>query len=440
MARTEDSIRQVRGNVGRNTVRTLAFQLATLGLGLVTNVVVARTIGPEGKGLLSFLSYALYVGITLGGLGLQPAAIQMIGKERFPAGVVAASQILMSLAAGALGAVLCAVVLPGFRERMGLETGVILAFLPVLVLALLQLNLSGVLIGLGRIGTVNALQLIGPALWAIGSLVVLVLLHGNRTQGAYAWLGAQVVGPLVLLGWILVRARPQLRGAGACIRASVRFGREAFLAYLLWALMLRLDGFLLGYLNGAREVGTYSVAVLMAEMLWYVPSALTLALNPRMSGGSAAEAAALTQRAGRIGLWLVGSGALLLAVVSVPVVDLVYGEAFLPAVVPLMLLLPGVTAIALAKPISLFYTQHKGSPRVNAWISGVAVAVNLGLNLWWIPLYGPIGAALASSVAYMLVAALLLARFRTEPGFTWSALLKLRREDVDRIRQALAGR
>jgi O-antigen/teichoic acid export membrane protein len=417
-------------SLGADAAGTLFTRVFILAAGLVTNIVVARTIGPGGKGLLSYLSYCLFLVMSLGGIGLQTAAIHQLGKRSHTKETIAGAQLVLSLAAGLVCAAAVGILLPRFHGRIILPAGLLLTFLPIVVLSILQLNISGVMIGLGRIAAQNRISILGPAIWAVVSIVVLVFLRGGATAAAYAWLLTQIAGPAVTLLWLKRNARPTLASFSACARASLRFGFDAYLANLLWALMLRIDGFLLGAMRGAERVGYYSVAVLLAEILWYFPSSLTLAMSRRVSADPERAALTLTCRASRMGLWFVGGGSLAVALVAAPLIRLVYGEAFLPAVHPLWILLPGITAIAVAKPLSLFYTQQKGSPRVNAWMSGIAVAVNIGLNLLWIPEHGPSGAAAASTVAYLLVTTLLLLRIRKEPGFRWKDTLLLRQDDL----------
>jgi O-antigen/teichoic acid export membrane protein len=120
-----------------------------------------------------------------------------------------------------------------------------------------------------------------------------------------------------------------------------------------------------------------------------------------------------------------------------PVIQLAFGEAFLPSIRPFMLLLPGIVLGTLASPLSLYFTQHIGRPRINAGASALGLLVNLALNAYWIPRHGAAGAAGASSVAYTLVALLLLWRFSREPGFRLSVLLIPRREDFQLLRDAV---
>ncbi|MBM3318113.1 MAG: oligosaccharide flippase family protein, partial [Candidatus Eisenbacteria bacterium] len=219
-------------SIRQDTLRTLVFQFLMLAAGMVTNIVVARTLGPEGKGLLSFLRYALFVTINLGGLGLHAAAIQHIGKRRFPPPTIAATQIVLALALGAICAAAMALILPLYRDKMELQPAVWLSFLPVLVVSLVHLNLSGVLVGLGRIRDDNVIRLLSPLAWMTGAVVVLALLRGDKTAGALTWIAAQSVSAVAAILWIWIVARPRFVRLAGCARASLRFGFEVYLANL----------------------------------------------------------------------------------------------------------------------------------------------------------------------------------------------------------------
>jgi len=418
-----------------DTLGTLFFQFLMLGAGVATNIVVARTIGPEGKGLISFLGYALFVAINLGGLGLHAAAIQQIGKRRFAPETIAGAQIVLALGTGVLCAAGMALILPLYQQRMDLPPEILWRFAPLVVLSLLQLNLIGVVIGLGRIKEANLLRAVTPLAWVVGAFVVLVVLDGDKAAGARAWIVAQAVGPLVTLGWVIAAVRPRLRGLAGCASAALRFGLEAYLANLVWTLLLRIDVMLMGYLSGSREVGIYSVAVLLAEMLWYLSRSLATALSPRIAGGTGEEALRLTQRAARTSFWAITLGALALLPVVGLLIRATFGAEFLPSVRPFIWLLPGIALGTIASPLSLYFTQQRSRPRINAFAAGVGLVVNVGLNAYLIPRYGASGAAAASSVSYGLVALVLLGFFRREPGFSLDLLLRPRAEDLNLIRE-----
>lgn len=412
-----------------DTLRTFTFQLYALGAGFVTNWIVARHLGPEGKGLLSFLAYTLFVATTLGGLGLQTAAIHHLGKRRFAEGTISSVQVALGLAAGLVTALAVQLLLPHLQGRMDLTPDLRGALLPVIVLAVVGLNLSGLLLGRGDIQTLNWIQALTPTVWTAGAILFIAFWKEGAVAAGFVWVSAQVFTPAILLLWVALRVRPTRQGFADCARGSLRFGMEAYLANLVWTLVLRIDGFMLGAIAGAASMGIYSIAVLLGEMLWYLPRSLTFALNPRIAQATRKDAVALTLRSSRSAFAITLAGSVVVILVARPLLPFVFGDAFRAAYLPLVCLLPGIVANAIASPLSLFLTQQAGRPRDNAWISGIALAINIGLNLIWIPRFGPTGAALASSVAYSFVAILTSLRVRREEGFSWRGLLLPGRED-----------
>ncbi len=417
--------------VKRDSLRTLLFQLFGLGAGILTNVIVGRTLGPSGKGLLSYLGYALFVTISIGGLGLQSAAIQQFGKRSFPAESVAAAQLVLGAIAGLLAGALATTVLLAFPTRIAIAPVLAVAFSAVILTSLLQNNLIGVMIGANRVRAANRIQALVPLLWLAAAFVLLAWLRRNATVGALAWMAAQVCSGVAAVIWVLRTLRPRFRALGPCLRASLAFGGEAYLSNLLWALLLRSDGLILGSIRGASDVGIYSIAVLLAELLWYVPRSLTFALGQRVAAASAEEAVQLVQRAARTALWTVIVGGIVLSLSARFLVRILLGAAFATFYRPFLLLLPGIISGSVAAPLALFLTQNRSRPRINAWISGVGLAVNVGLNILWIPRYGASAAAATSSIGYSLVAALLIWKLHEERGFSWGGLILLRRSDVD---------
>jgi O-antigen/teichoic acid export membrane protein len=80
-------------------------------------------------------------------------------------------------------------------------------------------------------------------------------------------------------------------------------------------------------------------------------------------------------------------------------VPLYFGSEFETAVLPLILLLPGVIGFSLARPI-FAVGQGKGDLRILIVATGSAALLNICLNIVLIPRYGITGAAVATSIGY----------------------------------------
>lgn len=409
---------------------TFAYQVAGLIAGALTNIVIARTLGPGGKGILALLGYALFIAISLGGLGLQAGSVYLIGKGRFAKGQVSAGVLLLSLLAGLLCAGAMALVLPRFRATVPLTAMMIGLSTALVIPSLIRQNLGGLYLALNRINAFNQIQTVPAVLWMIGAFVLLVPLHGGIRDAVILWAAVGMVGSLAGTVGALAIAPPRTQEFGRCVRACLGTGLPIYAANLVWILVLRIDGFFLAAYRSAAEVGTYSVAVLIAEVLLHLPRSMALVLTRRFAAGALLPAARLAARASRVGSQAVLLSGIGLAVLSGRLVPLIFGRSFAPSVPPLLWLLPGILALSVAAPLSLYLVQQRGKPFWPGIAAVLGLVANVLCNLAWIPGHGAVGAAWASSVAYTVHAVTVGALFCHETGQHWSALLVPRREDL----------
>ena len=81
-------------------------------------------------------------------------------------------------------------------------------------------------------------------------------------------------------------------------------------------------------------------------------------------------------------------------------IPLLFGAAFAPAVVPACILLVGLAGEGVAA-VAIAYLYGQGMPGMASTGVGVGVVVTVALDLLLIPGMGIIGAALASTAAYL---------------------------------------
>jgi O-antigen/teichoic acid export membrane protein len=98
-------------------------------------------------------------------------------------------------------------------------------------------------------------------------------------------------------------------------------------------------------------------------------------------------------------LWTTALVAIPLVLLSRWIVLLLYSEAFLPAVGALQALLVGIVALSAGRVLANDIAG-RGFPGLNIYTGIAAVVTNVILNLLWIPRYGIVGAAWASTVSY----------------------------------------
>jgi O-antigen/teichoic acid export membrane protein len=105
-----------------------------------------------------------------------------------------------------------------------------------------------------------------------------------------------------------------------------------------------------------------------------------------------------------------------------------YGIAFAPAVVPMMILLPGTLFFLLAK-VATQFLGSRGLPELSIAMLIVGAAVNALLSWFLIPGLGIHGAAIAATLGNLALLGCLLATLRSRFGVHLGRCLWLTRQD-----------
>jgi O-antigen/teichoic acid export membrane protein len=287
-----------------------------------------------------------------------------------------------------------------------------------------------ILTGLGRFALVSRCEV---ALALFGTALTCVLLFGVRVGVAGLLAGTVAAAACGAAGQALVlqRIEPLRRAPSLALLAeTMRIGAKGHLGNTAFFVLSRVDVFLVNLWLGASAVGCYGLATALAEKAWFLPQALSGAAGPELGRLEAGAAAGLALKSARHSLLLALAAALGVLAAAPRAVPLVYGEAFRPAIAPLLLILPGTVAVAVSLALSAHLAYHAGKPQLTAAAGWVAAALYLPAAVYAIPRAGLRGAALASCGAYLVLAALVLLLFRRETGARLGAIVSFGREDL----------
>lgn len=376
------------GTVGRLT----SVNVVVAGLGVVTGVLQARGLGPEGRGDLAAIVVPLAVLALIGDLGFG----MYVRRE-------AARGVLLGPVLGTIGGITLAigaalaVLLSPLREIVADQRDVVTLWLGI-GLVLLPVNLLGGILrnagtGLGRWDLWGRSRLVLSAGW----LVALVVLYGTGrlTVGwAAGCIAALTVASSYPFLGVLARARPIGFDRRILVHA-VPFSARAWFADVSNLVNLRVDQLLMAAMVDSRQLGLYAVAVTLAGLTGTFSTAVGLALLPRV----AREGPEVVPRAVRTSLAIVVLAGGTVALLASPLVHLGAGSAFGPAVQLVWVLL--VAEVPLAGTIILGQALiGSGRPGGAAAGQGLGMALSLGGLLVALPRWGAMGAAIVSLVAY----------------------------------------
>ncbi|MEE9286290.1 MAG: polysaccharide biosynthesis C-terminal domain-containing protein, partial [Dehalococcoidia bacterium] len=207
------------------------------------------------------------------------------------------------------------------------------------------------------------------------------------------------------------------------LKEQIHYGAQGQMANLAQLFNYRLDQFLVAAFVSRAGVGHYTVAVGLGESVWWISSAVAMVLLPRLTQMNRQQADAMIPLVCRNTLLVSVGAAAGLVAVSPLLIRLLFGGEFTAATTPLMLLMPGVIAASATRVLGS-YLFSQGRIIYNTYATFIALGVTIGLDLILIPWLEVEGAAIASSVAYVvsLVATLYWYRRVSSRG-VWEALV-----------------
>lgn len=382
------------------------------------------------------------IGLTVVGVvnaatgGLTAATGYQLSSQKRTPGAALANGGLLSVTLG-LVAVLVGIgagaVLTGEAQRETLAVGVACAAV------IVSSVVAGVFLGREAFIRYN-LALVAPPLFSLGLLAVAFFVLDQREPDVALELYA--VGQWLGIGLLVLTAgRAYLRGLTLerpMVKEIARFAFIAGVASGISYLNYRADIVLVNHFLGREQVGTYSLAVYVAESVWQVSGSLALATYARLGGATRDEAVALTTRVMRHTILLL-AGICLVLFAAADIIQSVLFSQYDGMASALRLVLPGVLVYSLAQAFSGFYTWQRGMPWVSAAVAGCGLVVGLALGVALIPAFGLNGAAAASSLAKSTAILGALAVFMRAERVSPAQVFRIRKADVQDYVQ-LVGR
>ncbi len=429
----------VRRPFSIDTVGTLLVSIFASVISVPVNIILARSLGPEGKGVVTLVLLVLGQLTAILSLGVEIALVYYGGRLSWKIEKLGNASIGLGMLLGGLGILFGIAIFtlaPGNLIPKNLSF-IVLLMTSMIPMSLVTSFLRNLIRVTGRVIEEGCLGVIAILLNLLIISAALVVGLGLKGVLVAFWLGTILLTLLVLwLGvhWKLLEFRSAF--SPPLWKLLIKYGVKLHIGSVFQSLNYRFDMFLVGFFLGSGSVGWYSVSVAMAEWLWLLPSVLGPTLMQRVATSHEEQVNAIVGPMNRVTSGILLVGIILLGCLGNWIIRLFYGEAFAASFFPFLLLLPGIWAMGLWKNF-MNDLGVRGYPASKAYTSGIALALTLGLDILLIPLWGIEGAALASSVAYMSAFLIALCYYSRMTGFRPLDLLIIRRSDIIQLKGML---
>jgi len=415
----------------KDSLKIFIGRITVIISGALAAILIARFLGPSGQGRYTLIILLPFLAAKIGDLGIGQANVYFLGKKEYDLQKIANNSLSLAIIIGLLLWAISSFAL--FFLHPLFFKNVPLAYLRISILTLpfflFTSYLGLMMLGANRIDEYNTVQNFLRSLPLLVFLLIFTVVLKKGLFGAtLAWTVTNVIA-----GVFSVYFAQKLNGINWEIdikfcKKLIKFGIKGYLATIMNLLNYRIDMLLVNFFMSAVFVGYYSISVLIAEALLFFPTSVGLALFPRMAQSSREVPYRSTPQICRVSLFLTLISACILFGLSKMLILVLFGKQFIFAYEPLKILLPGIAALSICNVLN-FDLIGRGKPIIVTYASGIALGINIILNLLFIPMWGISGAALASTLSYMVMTVIVLKKFSRISGNKLTDIVFIKRDD-----------
>lgn len=384
----------------RKSLVTYAGQILRLLLVAGSNIIIARCLGPSGKGILTLMMSFLSVAVMIGMIGLDESNVYFISSKKTPHRKVFAHAIYQTIVLS----ILCFIIFVAIRNWMlhNVLRGISMQYFYILLVLIpfyfFNQHARTILLGHKSIYSFN-IYIIAQFFALFIMQLILIPIYG-LLGGVLSIIVTALI--LSLLGIImLIRfGGPSFKIDLSVLKQSYSYGVRSQLGLVGSFLNRRLDFFIVNYFLDPYQVGLYAIAVAVAELPWYIPAAAATVLFPWIAEKSRKDAAAFTAYVLRNIFLITVIIVILLIIFGELIITTLFGDTFKESIILMYVLLPGILGLGITKILGGHF-QGSGRPELGTLMVAFSLVETIVLDIILIPVMGTLGAALASTVAYV---------------------------------------
>lgn len=415
----------------KSIVSVFYTKVFILFLSLLCIVLLAKSLGAEGRGLLAVLLVYPQLMISLTEGGMRQATTIFIGRKEVDEVHIFGALLTYIAIAGVFGygLIFSILILFGSEQFDLIMIAVAAAMIPTsLVVSCIQ----GVFLGSYKILEFNKILWKQKLMYFLLLLALYLIELLNVTSAVIVTFIATLYNAIQASRYLKKTTDFRAKFDYSTLIEMLKLGVVYAVALFLIQVNYKIDLILLEKLASNKILGNYAVSVQVGEVLWQLPAAVMIVLISKTATSTESALNDLTATICQISRYTIAItmlSAMFLLTFTYYAIPLFLGSEFANVFGILLALAPGLIFATVFKTINSFYAG-KGLPHYAIYIMLPTVLLNVVFNFLLIPRYGGIGAALASSISYFSSAVITLLFFTNQQKVSISSVIMMNKNDV----------
>lgn len=415
----------------KSVLSTFSTEVLLFPLAIIVGALITRYLGPANKGVYTFiiLIYSILVPLTM--VGNSGSTHYYLSNKQYQVNNIFGSLILMVFYFSLLANILVFTLwYMGWLGETGAEItntqmGFILFSVPLTIANLLFMR---VFAGTSQFVLKNKTLIIFTFIQALLLLTFAYVVNAGLTGVVAAVAVAKLTYFIIQLRLILKNYAIQFNFNGTFIKKAHTYGIQLWLNELIRVSNNRIDQLIIGIFLVPELLGFFSVSVVVAELVQKIPSSAIQVFFNQVAKSDDAQRKKLLERIHKLTFWVTILGCIFLMITGYWLIILIYGRAFEFSYTILLYYLPGA-AIFMSTRIFIVYFAGIGKPMKNTWIHLSGILVGIPAYILLIGKMGVIGAAIGSTLAYIVTNITGLYLYYKETNDLSLNLYKMNKED-----------
>lgn len=410
-------------------------------LNFLIGALVARSIGPEGKGILLLLTGTAGVLVSLFSLGLPSAGAYFYKQGRYSLGQIFGVGFVLAILTTMIAVLFFMLMADSFirvfldsTESITIESIWIWLMLGSIPLSLISTMGDVMLIVDSSMKFYAIKTLVGGFLGIILTWLLVLYLPWGISGVMLSQFATSLVVSGILVYWLLQKNTiAGSRLSLSIIQEMLRIGLKQYSVGLVAMVAKRFDTFLIASMLTVRAAGYYSIAYTLFSQLVNIPRAAMWPLVAKMAGSESLDSRHRQFAiATRIQFFLMMPIIIGIGIVTPGFIQIVYGELFMPATGAVWAILPAVAFTPLIVNSNAYFTSQ-GKPGTVFVPAVIAVCAQIATSLFLVPRIGIVGGSLGFTVNHAVSATLLIGLVARDGHISVREMLLITRGDVAQI-------
>ncbi|WP_448552141.1 flippase [Thalassotalea montiporae] len=390
--------------VFKNSIWLIGEKVISLGFVLAINILIARQLGANDFGVLSYLLAILALLSPLSSIGFNAIVTREIVQHPNKTEIIISTALMFRFIAALIAFVLSTIVIlnvelsgvDGNQWAMILFAGVNIFNCLHVVDFWFQAKLKNQIIVLCRFFNTF-----------LFFVIKLICYLNDASLTTYIWVHA-IEFFVLSVAFYSVYIKQSNRASITLV--DWQYGKS-LLSQSYWLILsgiasviyLKIDQVMLGELVSSEEVGVYAVAGRLSEVWYFFATAIVTAFFPKIlklkESAEQASYQSQLQRTNDLLFLLALLIATFITVIGPWLVTFLYGDAYKEAGIILTIHIWASIFVFMRALLSKWLVAEN-LVKYSLFTHGIGMVVNIGFNFYLIPLYGGIGAAVSTVISY----------------------------------------